>query len=91
MARAEAIKIQCEKINRNCDYKTQIVVLYIEYNLKNIYTCFDGFGVLESNGIHPRILSNKNTMFSRYCEDRWWIGDWVCGNGCRIKESDAIY
>ena len=29
-----------------------------------IYVRFDSFGVLESNGIHLQILSNKNTMLS---------------------------
>ena len=41
--------------------------------LRSGYICvyFDSFCVLESNRIHPRILSNENTMFRRYYKDRW--------------------
>ena len=33
--------------------------------------CFDSFGVLESNGIHHRILSNKSTIL---------VGNWGTNN-----------
>ena len=36
-----------------------------------IYVYFDNFWVVVSSGIHPLILSNINTMFSMYYEDRW--------------------
>ena len=43
----------------------------IRYYVRNISAYFDSFWVLESNGIHPLILSNK---------DLWSIGIWRVGD-----------
>ena len=42
----------------------------IRYYVRNISAYFDSFGVLESNRIHPLILSNKNL-----CS----VGNWRVG------------
>ena len=44
--------------------KRIVLVGAIKYYLRNVYAYFDGFWVLESNRIHPQILSNKIFMFS---------------------------
>ena len=44
--------------------KRMVLVGAIKFYLKYIYVYFDNFRVLESNGIHPQILSNKNTILS---------------------------
>ena len=43
----------------------------IRYYLRNVYAYFGSFWVLESNGIHPLILSNKNL-----CS----VGNWRMGD-----------
>ena len=43
----------------------------IRYYVRNISAYFDSFWVLESNGIHPLILSNKNL---------WSVGIWRVGD-----------
>ena len=43
----------------------------IRYYARNIFAYFDSFWVLESNGIHPLILSNKNLCSVGI----WRVGD----------------
>ena len=43
----------------------------IRYYVRNIFAYFDSFWVLESNGIHPLILSNKNLCSVGI----WRVGD----------------
>ena len=62
-----------------------------EYWIIAIHVYFECFWVLKSKGIYPQILSNKITMFNRNYEDRSWGGDWECGDGCKIEESDVFY
>ena len=51
--------------------KRQVSKSTIEYCVLIIFTYEDNFWVLQSDGIHPQILSNKYIIFSRNEEEKW--------------------